>query len=654
MYLFSFSHRDLNTVTYPLGVPAILRTVLLFLAAVVPFLLLPGQALSQEESYLENLVGEADRLGLHGERTWEVLLHYAGTLAGGYESRIDDGKFFLSPVGKTDRKAELEATLRSFFIPPARDGEHAACRFPARYAWLTSRLAIDPSRIPAFACTERDKALGAVEAKSAVLVFPVGHINSPASMFGHTLIRIDGSSRSNLISYAANYAADTTDTNGFVYAWKGLTGGYKGYYSLMPYYLKVKEYNDLEHRDMWEYRLRLSEAEVGTMLNHIWELYKIESSYYFLDENCSFNLLYLIEAARPDLHLTDKTGIFVLPSHTVQIAMASGIIEDVHYRPSQGTKIKKIASLLAPDGQKLAFELASATARPESIGAMPVAAGEKMKILDLAAEYTQFRFARKELEKDAYLRLYLAILGERSRLGTPADDPYRMDEPPRPESGHRTTKIAVGGGVRRGKAFAELNVRPEFHGLLDPDQGYLRGAQIKFLDTALRYDAGAEAIQLKTVHFVDILSISPRDRFFKPLSWKVNTGFDSEPLRDGRDHLLYRLNTGGGLAYSSPFGGICYGFGEVDLNAGEKIRGGVTVGPGFSMGDVEQLTEWWKVHLSARGFLYKIGDDRSTLKFSVAQNFRMTRNNSLNLDYSQEYVSGRRVEEAAALWNYYF
>jgi hypothetical protein len=338
----------------------------------------------------------------------------------------------------------------------------------------------------------------------------------------------------------------------------------------------------------------------------------------------------------------------------VQVAMEGGIIEGVHYRPSQRTKIKKIVSLLDPDGQKLAFELANSSTKPENIRAMTVPDSEKMKILDLAAGYVQFRFARKEMEKEAYSRLYLGILSERSRLGTPPDDPYRMDEPPRPESGHGTTKIAVGGGVRKGKAFAELNVRPEFHGLLDPDQGYLRGAQIKFFDTALRYNVGEAVIQLKTLHFVDILSVAPRDMFFKPLSWKVNTGFDSETMQNGKDSLIYRLNTGGGLAYSSPFGGIWYAFGEVDLNAGEKILGGVTVGPVFSIGDVEQITEWWKVHLSTRGFIYKIGDDRSTLKFSVAQNFRISRNNSLNLEYAQEYVNRQRIEEASILWNHYF
>lgn len=276
-----------------------------------------------------------------------------------------------------------------------------------------------------------------------------------------------------------------------------------------------------------------------------------------------------------------------------------------------------------------------------------------MKILDLAAEFVQFRLSRKELDKDAYNKLYLRLLSERSGLGPAAEGLYDIAEPARPETGHDTSKVAVGAGVRRGEAFAQLEVQPEFHSMLDPDQGYLKGAQIKFLDTVLRFN-DTLPVQLKSLHLVDILSVTPRDVFFKPLSWKVNAGGDQEVMRDGRDHFVFRLNLGGGLSYATPFGGLCYGMGELDLNAGDKVRAGVTAGPGFTIGDAEQITDWWKLHLSATGFVYQLGDDRYSLKLSAAQNFRVTRNNSLSLAYIREYLNSHQIEEASASWNYYF
>lgn len=625
----------------------------IFLPAFLLICLFASPAYSEPGGYQQELLKKAEERELHQERAWEVLLHYGKTFGGGYKSKIDDKKFFLAATGMTDKKAELAATVKSFFVP-AGDGEHTVCRFPARFQWLKEKLAIDLAQLPDFSCSEKDRILAEVDAQSAVLVFPVGHINSPASMFGHTLLRIDGNSQSNLISYAANYAAITTDSNGLVYAWKGLFGQYQGFFSINPYYAKVKEYNDLEHRDMWEYKLKLSAEEVKRMVNHIWELQNIHSPYYFFDENCSYNLLFLIEAARPELRLIDATGIFVLPTHTINIALEKGILEEARYRPSQGTRIRRLLSALEGSEQKLAHDVAVGRKSPEFVTEVFRSDTARIGVLELAAEFLQFRLSREEIDKDTYSRLYLKILRTRSSLGPTPEELDRLEQPSTPETGHRTTKFAIGAGVRRGEGYAEIRLQPEFHSLLDPDQGYLKGAQIKFMDTSLKYNLATEQLQLKSLTVVDIFSIAPRDVLFKPLSWKVNVGLDREALADGGDHVIGRLNTGTGYAYASPFNGIWYLLGELDVNAGGGIRAGLTAAPGFSIGGVEQLADLWKIHFSVRGFIYKIGDDRRTIKLSLGQNFRLSRNNSITIDCSQEVVNGHSVPEASFLWNYYF
>ncbi len=621
-------------------------TLALILAAVPAF--------SQDQYYVENLIREAKQLKLHEERGWRALLHYGKTFTGRYKSKIDDKKFFTSPEGRNDPAAELESTLRSFFLTGSPDGQSSLCRFSARYAWLADRLHIDPAQLPAASCSERDKTFEAIDAQSAVLVFPVGHINSPASMFGHTLIRIDSSSKSSLISYAVNYSAANTDSNGLSYAWKGLTGMYKGFYSLMPYYDKVREYNDLEHRDMWEYRLNLTAPEVKRMLEHIWELQNIESSYYFMDENCSYNLMFLIEVARPELQLTDKVGLFVLPSDTVRIVINSGIVEDVRYRASQGTRLRKMISLLDPDGQKTAYDISFQKDDPARVKNSSVSSIEKIKILDLATGFVQFRYSRKEIEKDVYSRSFLKILSERSTLGAAPEDLYETEEPARPEEGHGSTRISMAAGVHGGELFGELNIRPEFHALLDPDQGYLPGAQIKFFDTAVRYGVDYERFYLKTLHIIDIVSISPRDTFFKPLSWKINTGFDREMLHNKEEHLIYRINSGGGFSYASPFGGIWYLMAELDVNASPEFRAFVTAAPGLSLGVAEQISGSSKILLNVSGYWYGLGDDRTSIKAAFGLNHRLTQNNSLSLEASQEYMNRHPLSEVALRWNYYY
>ena len=69
-----------------------------------------------------------------------------------------------------------------------------------------------------------------------------------------------------------------------------------------------------EHRDLWEYRLTLTPAELDRLVRHLWELLPTYYDYYFFDENCSYHLLALLEVARPGLRLTDRFHAWTIPS----------------------------------------------------------------------------------------------------------------------------------------------------------------------------------------------------------------------------------------------------------------------------------------------------------------------------------------------------
>ena len=207
---------------------------------------------------------KADDLHLADERYWHLLLHFTGK-----ESEIDDPKFFFTKNGKTDPQRELHATIDAFYNETTLDDNSSACRFPARLEWLKEKLELKD--LPIVTCKKYDEIVKKLDPKSVTLVFPAAHINSPASMFGHTFLRINSSYNSKLLSYAINYsaAADPDKENGFIFAMKGLSGGYYGTYSLLPYYEKLKEYRDTEARDIWEYDLDLTPDETKKMLRHL-------------------------------------------------------------------------------------------------------------------------------------------------------------------------------------------------------------------------------------------------------------------------------------------------------------------------------------------------------------------------------------------------
>lgn len=635
---------------------AIKIPVYLFFASFL-FLFSQDNSFADEKSgdYFSELLSKAKEMSLSEDRYWAVLLHYKKTPSGS-ESYIDDPRFFLAPDGKVNPKAELEETLSGFFREDERD-ENPRCRFIARYTWLKEKLNIDDSRLPIVNCPKLDEALANINPKSAVLVYADAHINSPASMFGHTLIRLDSNYQPDLLSYAVNYAAVSNDKNPFVYAFKGIFGQYKGYFSIHPYHEKVKEYNDMEQRDIWEYYLNLSEEEVKRMLLHTWELKDIYSYYYFFNENCSYSLLFLLETARPSVHLTDKLShgykFWVIPTDTLRAVRENGLIEKTKYRPSLATRIRFISSSIDGYEQETTSDLLSQRISPKALSESDISLEKKIKILDLTTELIQYRYTRREIENDNYLKQFLSILNARSRLGITNTDSYNIPSPPEPEKGHFTSKVGIGLGYRENSFFSEVNLRPSYHSLLDPDENYIKGAEIKIFDTSLRYYAEKNRLVLQSLHFIDIVSLSSRGEFLKPISWKVNTGFDRDISSDGEEDLIYRLNFGGGLTYDKPLFGLLYIMPEADFIFGGSLKNNFSLGVGVSAGFIKTVQRFWKINPSLLVMSYELGDKHFRAKLSLEQNFRITRNNSIVLSISRERTYKFYRTEVRLCWNIY-
>lgn len=630
------------------------RPVYLFFVAII--LLSFCSAAMGGDAYVDVLVSTARDTNLQSDRYWDVLLHYkrAGS---GKKSLVDDPKFFLASDGKTNPSAELEATIRGFFREDDADDDRPRCRFPARYAWLRERLNIDESRLPPAACRKLDKALDQINPKSTVLIFPAAHGNGPASMFGHTLLRIDSNFKSDLLSYAVNYAAFADDTNGLLYAFKGTFGFYKGFYSILPYYEKVKEYSDMDHRDIWEYYLNLSEDETRRMVLHIWELQNIYSDYYYFDENCSYNLLFLIEAGRPSVDMTDtlkdRMRFWVIPSDTIRAVIDSDLVVGAKYRPSQATRIRTIASRMTTEDQDVSLAIIDRKIFPPAVPAMDKAPEEKREILDLATEVLQYKYSRREIEKDNYLELFLAVLNARSTLGSSPSELPAPPVPARPEEGHGSGRVGAGAGYAGRDAFLEINLRAAYHDILDPDEGYIEGAEIRFGDVSGRYYFKEDRLRLQKLHFIDIVSLSPRDKIFQPTSWKISTGFDRKLMPREGESLVYRINPGGGVAYRNAFLGLAYVMLESDLDLSNKFRDRYALGVGPSAGILKTIAGPWKVNLSARSLYYELGEKHRSAVVSLDQNFKITTNNSIRFSLSREKTFDRYQSEAKLLWNWY-
>ncbi len=600
---------------------------------------------AEDLAYLQSLLKQSRVLKLAKQREWHTLLHYQPS-RGGYVSEVDDPQFFNAPLGKTNPQAELEATLRAFFVPP-ENAQHPQCAFIARYHWLKQQLAFDPIRLPPQPCSRFKEWVAQLQPAGLSLIFPSAYLNNPSSMFGHTLLRIDQQNQTEqtrLLAHALNYAAATEETNGFVFAVKGITGGYPGLFSILPYYKKVKEYSDLENRDLWEYQLNFTPAEVHRLLRHVWELDNIYFDYYFFDENCAYHLLSLLEVARPTLHLRDQFPLWVIPGETVRVIVSTpGILKQAIFRPASATQLRHRLYLLSQEQQDWVLKLVEGRREPNDTQFAALDVTARAKILEVAYDYLYYQHIKApQSKKTGRLR---TLLVARSRLPSTAT----LSQPPtpkRPDQGHNNFRLTVGLGQNGEHYYQSLRLRPAYHDLLDPGAGYVHGAHINFLDLSLRHQTNN--VTVDSLKIIEIVSLAPRDRFFQPLSWKINTGWQR---RQGS--LVYRTNGGAGLSYQLNANVLGYGFLESTLDIGNALQHYHSLGVGGSVGVFVDAGLRWRMHLYGTTQRFELGHTQTLHKVALEQRLSMSQNSALRLLLSRHYF-GKADSHVELSWHWYF
>ncbi|MEW6719966.1 MAG: DUF4105 domain-containing protein [Thermodesulfobacteriota bacterium] len=633
-----------------------MRALSVFLSALLAAAAVPARA--SGDPYLAELKSRAESAGLSADPYWKILLHLRRGISG-ERSLVDDPKFFLAPSGKTDPAAELNATLDGLFDlaldPPA------FCRFPGRYAWLADKLGIDPRRLPRIpACPEVDNILRAVDARSVGMVFASGYVNSPASMFGHTFLRIDSPLASPLLGYAVNYAALTNPADGGVtFTVKGMLGGYDGYYSLMPYYDKVREYSGIDQRDMWEYPLNLTPEEVRPLMLHLVELRGIATDYYFFDENCSYELLFLLDAARPSARLTGTMDRgWVIPMDTVRAVLDAGLVDNgaVAWRPSRAVKIRHARSLLPGRERELSLRVADGKAPPGEILSGPASDAEKARALDLAAELLQYRIAKRQMEHKEFQERFHAILSARTRLRPGKDATPPPPRPAPPEEGHSSARVHAGGGWRGSEGFLEAGWRPAYHDYTDFPDGYTPGALIEIFAGAARFFPESDRVRLDRLDFIRIQSIDPVDPIFRPKSWKARFAVETRDFTKTKDSLVPNAGAGIGVTVKVAERAVAYALAEAEAAISRDYHASYRIGAGGSLGVTAEPARGWQLWLEGRGIRGVLGETKEgpDLSASLRQGFRLSRELALKADLSVERVRRVARTEGTLTLNRYF
>jgi hypothetical protein len=480
----------------------------------------------------------AEKMGLAEHPEWLKLIHFEKNFwSSGFSSIAKSQSFFNALDGRSSPRHELEATVLGFYNPAKKvfpnsilPSQSVRCQFPARWRWLSKKLTL-PEPLGIDDCIEFKKFQKSMSAKSATLVFSSFFLNNPSSTFGHTLLRLnksngaEGSERQQLLDFGINFAANPPTDNPLLYALGGLGGFFPGTFSAVPYYYKVREYNDSESRDLWEYDLVLSDEEVQRLIDHIWELGFTTFDYLYFSKNCSYQLLSLLEVAAPRLQLVRQMPYWVIPLDTVKtVTRTPGLVAKVNYRPSSYSNIEtRIAGLREHDLEK-PFDLLRTDFDIKNIS--PDLEGQnRAEVIDAAIDLIDFKY--REAVQDTKSEIFakrMRLLVERSKLGSQTESLRHAKETDPPDLGHDSFQLGLSQLQSPLGNRYQLGLRFALHDMNDAIDGYPSDAQVEFFNFKFQYDTVDRKFAVDRFNIIDVWSMATVKSWERPLTWRVNFG----------------------------------------------------------------------------------------------------------------------------------
>ena len=493
------------------------------------------------------------KLKLHEKSGWRKLVRYKKNFWGGFTSEISDKNFFNAYEGKNSPQKELEATLSLFF----KADVSTKCNFIARYEWLKKQLTLKKKKLPPIKCKEFEKWYQKISSKKISIVFAFYDMDEPASLFGHTFLRLYSSKRGEN-GYAVSYIANVGEENLLSYIFKGIFGGFQGSFHIKPFEFQLNQYTNIENRSVWEYKLNLSERETSRLLMHLWELSFIHFSYFFFDRNCSYQLLTLIETARPFLDISSDFLYAVQPLDTVKTLKKNNLIDInsnySNYFPSLWDNYQRGVSYLTDHEIEYLKDILFRGKLPSK----KLNLDKRLQVINVALKYIQYKNWKTDFKDAYYKKLQVKLFVEYNLLKTESNSNANLSlsasmkqaslqgvTSKDPLLSHNSSTVILSSRYFSNGFYHSFTIRPALKDFFDYSFGYHPYSQLLILSTNFIY---YPMFQFKSLVLLDIAALYPVDMFFENISWRVSSGIKKIEYLKENEYFFY-LQPGFGLAW---------------------------------------------------------------------------------------------------------
>lgn len=425
---------------------------------------------------------------------WKKLLHFHGG-----KSAVVSEEFFLSPKGKHDAMEEESVAIKML---NGVHGQEIACNFPARYTWLKSVK----KPVPEFdfnTCADLQNFLAGFLKERLSIVFVSEFSDAPASAFGHIMLMFQDTKLPEELADTISYSAITKAEPFMSYAYRGLTGKYDGYFIRAPYFKKKNEYTVSEQRALHRYALNLTQEEIFRIVLHLYELRKATFHYYFIKQNCAYQVGELLNVAFTHEDRGFDQANKVLPIDVVR--RYEDIISTRTVEVPSLLKAEQLLSTLSTQERESVADVISNDAKPI------VGLSEKVKEV-LALDY-QYAFRRRHVVLHHYEEVQSLKYKSSADSVELADPLYSRD-----------SSRAMIGMMHRGSSDAVLlGYRPMLRDIYSLQQHALQESELSLLDATLASKRN-NYTRFEHLDIFKLRSLPKRNILRSDVSWSFYVG----------------------------------------------------------------------------------------------------------------------------------
>ena len=539
-----------------------------------------------------------------------------------------DQKYFLTASENFSSYDELVESIKEY-MKFSENKSDFFCKAPARAIFLTHHL----PQLPDFSskrCTEYSEWSKNGEIESISLLYVTGYLKNPASFFGHTLLKFNspnGKANAGLLDSSLNYGAHTNNDAALPYIVRGLTGGYSASLAEEKFFRLSAEYQELQKRDIYEYRLSLSEYEKWLMIAYSFEMAQKEFIYYFLADNCAFRLNMILGLA---LERDPMPGLpWAAPVDLLMGITKSNRVDTITYHPSQTSRtVSALDNLIPSDRDEVATVINSDSSSYQSADYnMPT----KLAILET------LNYLKIELFKDGSSAEVSNIDEKRRKvlLSLDRNTAVKRDISAPSNFPHETNKpTLLRYGVKQINShdpIISLQLRAANFEILDIDRTRKTNSEFIFLSPKIAIQNGRvrldEMILFKALSLNDSKIIIPGDSNF---AWGVEVGKFNLSYNCYPCGVLKGTGTLGRSLYLTDNASI-YGLANVSLHQSKNSSGNFSVS---AQTGVLYTLESGKVNLDVKRIEYKGSHYLDDEIISLAYKFDFS--NSINISFKGE------------------